>query len=123
MVLQGEPPIIGLSEDTLTDIPRTGRRKMDAEPLTFPIAVSKIAIWGIGLILTVDGILTGWLCIQSMQHGNILVRMDERDKAVRVELQNLHDSDITQQLANARMALEIKEIQLQQASHGWNRGK
>lgn len=123
MMEQGEPPIIGLSEDTLTDIPRIGRRKMDQEPLTFPIAISKAAIWLLAGMLSGNAFLLSYLCLQSIEHGKILIRMEERAQAVKDELKTLHESDTVQQATSLKLTTAVQEMQLRQADHGWNRGK
>ena len=120
MMEKGEPPIIGLSEDTLTDIPRIGRRKMDAEPLTFPIAISKAAIWLLAGMLSGNAFLLSYLCLQSIEHGKILIRMEERAQAVKDELKLLHESDAAHEAVAVHHANAIQDIQIKQAAHGWN---
>lgn len=108
---------------------RLGRRMTDSEKLTFPIAVGKAAIWLVGTMLTVTGGLLVWLCLSTMSlrdqvkdtNAQILVLI-ERTSNYKDQIQNLAASDQAQQLANARLSLEVKELQLQAASHGWKRG-
>lgn len=108
------------SEDvTLTGIPRIGRRIVDKSHLTFPIAISKIAIWMLGSLLSGNAVLLAYLCLSSVEHGKILTRMDERDKAVKEELHNLHERDLTNEVTLKQVEIDIKEIQLQAAAHGW----
>ena len=122
MMEQGEPPIIGLSEDTLTDIPRTGRRKMDQDPLTFPLAVSKAAIWLLGTMLAVTGLLLTWLCVGQMglreQNAVLLERSAtalEQNKIIHAEVESLRQADTA-------LNVKVAELQLKQAEHGWKRG-
>ena len=112
-------------------ISRKGRRMTDRDAaLTFPIAVSKAAIWLLGSMLSVTAALLVWLCLSTLSlrdqikdmNAQVLVVI-ERTSNYRDQIQNLAAADQAQQLTSARLSLEVKDLQLQAAAHGWKRGE
>jgi len=95
---------------------------MDQDPLTFPLAVSKAAIWLLGTMLAVTGLLLTWLCVGQMglreQNAVLLERSAtalEQNKIIHAEMEGLRQAD-------AALNVKVAELQLRQAEHGWKRG-
>ena len=95
---------------------------MDQEPLTFPLAISKAAIWLLGTMLATTGLLLTWLCVGQMglreQNAVLLERSAttlEQNKIIHAEMEGLRQAD-------AALNVKVAELQLRQAEHGWKRG-
>ena len=105
-------------------LPRLGRRMTDrTAEMTFPIARDRALVYLITLVVGVTGALVSWLCVKTMAMSEQLVKMNERNEIYQAQIKSLAESDQQQQLATARISLELKELQLQAASHGWKRGQ
>ena len=105
-------------------LPRLGRRMTDrTAEMTFPVARDRALVYLITLVVGVTGALVSWLCVSTMAMREQLVKMDERNSVYQEQIKALVESDQQQQLATARINLELKELQLQAASHGWKRGQ
>lgn len=87
--------------------------------MTFPVAMGKGAIWLLGTMLAVTGMLLGYLCVGQIEQGKILVRMEERSQA-SIEQNKLFRQELEHgTLVDARLSLEIKHLQIIAAQHGW----
>lgn len=102
---------------------KLGRRMSDKQELTFPIAISKTAVWLLGGMLTGNAMLLGWLCLQQMEQGKVLVRMDERSHTAKEQMQIFHAE--LERLTNTdnKLSAEVKALQLQAAEHGWKENR
>lgn len=98
--------------------------------MTFPVARDRALVYLlVGAITVACGLLT-WLCLSTLSlrdqvkdmNGQLLVVI-ERTSNYKDQIQTLQAADQQQQLATARLNLEVKELQLQAASHGWKRGQ
>jgi hypothetical protein len=109
---------------------RKGRRMTDDDnTLTFPVAISKIAIWGLASMLAVTGALLTWLCLSqlalSRQIGDMnaqLLVMSERANNQLEQMKTFNTEMQALRLADASIKMRVEEIQIQQAEHGWKRG-
>lgn len=90
--------------------------------LTFPVAMGRGAVWMLGTMLSVTGILLGWLCVGQMEQGKILVRMEERSQAQVEQTKAFREEQLKQDLVSSRLSLELKHLQIMAAQHGWKEG-
>jgi hypothetical protein len=121
MVDRQEPPIVGMADVTLTDIPRTGRRKMDTESLTFPVAVSKAAMWLLAGMLSGIGVLLTWLCVSTMGLKEQNVILLERSGYALKQYEVVHAELERLTIADSVMRDQLEKVKLAQAEHGWKR--
>lgn len=105
-----------------TSFTKSGRRMSDKSELTFPVAISKTAVWLLGGMLTGNAALLAWLCLQQMEQGKVLVRMEERSLATKEQSQVFHSELERLTLQDARFQAELKQLQIQAAEHGWKDG-
>jgi hypothetical protein len=101
---------------------KLGRRMNDDSQLTFPVAISKTAVWLLGGMLTGNAALLAWLAIQQMEQGKVLVRMDERSQITKEQMQAFHSELERLTLTDNRLSLELKRLQIAAAQHGWKDG-
>ena len=102
-----------------------GRRAEDpgGGELTFPIAISRIAVWALLTILGLSGALQMYLAQASSEHTTTLARMEERSR-IYVE-QNLEQSKLFHQelerltLNDTIITSDVRDLQIQAAAHGW----
>jgi hypothetical protein len=95
-----------------------GRRSIDSE-MTFPMAISRAMVWLLVTMLGVVGVLLGWLCVGQMENSKTLVRMEERSAAALEQNKMFHQELERLTLTDNRLSLELKELQIAAASHGW----
>jgi len=95
-----------------------GRRSIDAE-MTFPVAISKAMVWLLVTLLGVTGMLLSWLCLGQMETSKTLVRMEERSAAAIEQNKMFHQEMERLTLTDNRLSLELKELQIAAARHGW----
>lgn len=99
-----------------------GRRAIDSE-LTFPVAVSRIAAWALGLgVGSVLGLLS-YLCLEVQSQGKILIRMEERSQQAMEQAKQFSTEIERLRLTDARLSLELKDLQIEAARHGWKTGQ
>jgi hypothetical protein len=95
-----------------------GRRSIDSE-LTFPVAMSKAVVWLLVTMMTVVGALLVWLCVGQLENSKTLVRMEERS-AVAIEQNKIFHQELERlTLTDNRLSLELKNLQIAAARHGW----
>lgn len=99
-----------------------GRRAIDSE-LTFPVAVSKSVVWLLVTMLSITGMLLGWLCLGQMENSKMLVRMEERSAAAIEQNKTIHQELERLTLTDSRLSLELMELQIAAARHGWKEEK
>jgi hypothetical protein len=116
-----------LSDDAPTPtsnpiVTKLGRRMNDKQELTFPIAISKTAVWLLGSMLAGNAMLLGWLCLQQMEQGKVLVRMDERSHTTKEQMQIFHSELERLTMTDTKIMNDLQRLQLQAAEHGWKEG-
>lgn len=101
---------------------KMGRRMSDKSELTFPVAISKTAIWLLGTLLSGNAALMVYLCLQSVEQGKILTRMEERSQTAKEQFQLFHQELERLTVTDTRLSLELKRLQIAAAQHGWKDG-
>ena len=104
-----------------------GRRAIDAE-FTFPVAMNKLALWALGIIVSVTGGLLLWLCISTMSlreqvrdTNALLMVMAERTNN-QLEQQKIFNTELQAlRLADLSLKSKIENLEINQAQHGWKR--
>lgn len=98
-----------------------GRRATDpkGDELTFPVAIGRGAVWMLGTMLAITGSLLAWLCLGQMEQGKMLVRMEERSQAASEQTKVFHQELERLTLTDNRLSLEMKQLQIIAAQHGW----
>ena len=103
-----------------------GRRAEDpgGGELTFPIAIGRVAVWGLITILGVSGGLQVYLARESTNHTATLARMEERSR-IYVE-QNTEQNRVFHQelerltITDGIITSDVHDLQIQAAAHGWS---
>lgn len=91
----------------------------DRRELTFPVAVDRLVMWLLAGLMSTTGLLVGYLCLQGNEHSKLLVKMDERSQFTKEQMQTFHAELERLNLTDTRLSLELKQLQIQAARHGW----
>ena len=84
----------------------------DRRALTFPIAMDRIVMW-------LSAGLLSWLCYSTMTMREQMTRMDERSQISKEQMIVFHQDLERMTLTHNRLSLEVKQIQILAAQHGW----